>query len=244
MTVAAPVNGGFFRGSSYVLRGLKLLSRPRIRLYVIVPFFINAVLFTVGIVYAFAVIDQLLQAWLPDGLDWLKWVIWPLFGLLALGAVFFGFVLLANLLGAPFNGLLSAAVEAVLVERSPQRPTPWTAMPREIAAAMGAEIRKLCFFAGRSIPFLLLFLLIPPLAPFFWFGYCAWALAHEYADYPLDNRGHTFAEQRARLAQNRRLVMGFGAGVMLMTLIPIVNFLAMPAAVAGATIMCLEHFSE
>ena len=235
---------GFLTGAGYVVSGLRVLFRPRIRRYVVVPLVINSLLFAAGIFYAFAVTDALLDTWLPAALDWIRWVIWPVFALIALGTVFFGFALAANLLAAPSNGQLAGAVEGMLVDRPSELNQPWAQLPAEIAAALGAEFRKLLFFAVRAIPFLLLFLLAPPLAPICWFAYCAWALAHEYADYPLGNRGLLFTEQRVKLAQKRRLVLGFGTGVMVLTLIPVANFLAMPAAVAGATIMCLEQLND
>ena len=45
-----------------------------------------------------------------------------------------------------------------------------------------------------------------------------------------------------RLAQRRGISLGFGGGVMIMTSIPVVNFFAMPVAVAGATLLWVEQF--
>jgi CysZ protein len=53
-----------------------------------------------------------------------------------------------------------------------------------------------------------------------------------------------FAEQRKRLRSRRMLAYGFGGGSLLMTMIPVVNFLAMPASVAGATAMWVGEFRE
>ena len=39
------------------------------------------------------------------------------------------------------------------------------------------------------------------------------------------------------------LVLGFGGAVMIGTMIPVVNFIILPCAVAGATAMCLDHFN-
>ncbi len=40
------------------------------------------------------------------------------------------------------------------------------------------------------------------------------------------------------------MVMGFGGATLFLTLIPVVNFLAMPTAVAGATVMWAEEFDK
>jgi CysZ protein len=60
----------------------------------------------------------------------------------------------------------------------------------------------------------------------------------------MSNHGILFRQQRQRLRQQRMLVMGFGSAVMLLTLVPVVNFLAMPAAVIGATLMWVERFHQ
>jgi len=57
----------------------------------------------------------------------------------------------------------------------------------------------------------------------------------EYNDYPLANRGHFFEDVKTYNRKNRMRSLGLGTAVFLMTSIPVVNFFAMPVAVAGAT---------
>ena len=40
------------------------------------------------------------------------------------------------------------------------------------------------------------------------------------------------------------LALGFGAGLMLMTLVPVLNFLAMPVGVTGATALWVERLKN
>ncbi|MDT8372288.1 MAG: sulfate transporter CysZ, partial [Gammaproteobacteria bacterium] len=47
--------------------------------------------------------------------------------------------------------------------------------------------------------------------------------------------------QRQILKQKRLLALGFGLATLGATMIPIVNFLVIPAAVAGATALYLER---
>ena len=77
-------------------------------------------------------------------------------------------------------------------------------------------------------------------APFIWFLFTAWMLTIEYGDYPMGNHDIDFKQQREKLRSNRQLAFGFGSGVMVLTMIPVINFLAMPVAVAGATRMFIE----
>jgi CysZ protein len=106
------------------------------------------------------------------------------------------------------------------------------------------EAKKLLFALFLAIPFLLLFLIpgINLAAPALWFLYTAWILALEYSDYPMGNNGLEFREIRARLRRKRVLSLGFGAAAAGLTMIPVLNFIIMPSAVAGATAMWVgEH---
>ena len=106
------------------------------------------------------------------------------------------------------------------------------------------------YFALRAVPLLILFLIpgLNLLAPLLWLAFSAWFLALEYADFPMANHGLGFKEQHRRLKQQRLTSLGFGAGATLLTLIPVLNFVAVPAAVAGATGTCQplldNHFKD
>lgn len=68
-----------------------------------------------------------------------------------------------------------------------------------------------------------------------------WFLALELATYPLERRGMvTLSQRRAVLRRRRATVVGFGATVFLLFLIPLGPALFMPAAVAGATHLVQE----
>jgi CysZ protein len=63
----------------------------------------------------------------------------------------------------------------------------------------------------------------------------------QYMDYPMANHRLFFKEQRARLRKRPLLAWSFGGLVMLATLVPVVNFIVMPAAVAGATALWVRE---
>ena len=65
----------------------------------------------------------------------------------------------------------------------------------------------------------------------------------EYADYPMGNHELDFKSQLAYLKRRRMLSLGFGATVTMALLVPLLNFLVMPAAVAGASKMWVEELS-
>jgi CysZ protein len=177
---------------------------------------------------------------LPDWLSWLEGILWFLFVVTTGIAVFFSFSILANLVGSPFNSFLSAAVEKHLTGRSPISEVSFM---EETVKALGGEIKKLLLFAVIAIG-LLIVSLIPVInlaAPVLWIIFSAWMLSIEYLDYPLGNQGKSFPEVRRTIQQKRFLTLGFGGMVMLATLIPVLNFLVMPVAVAGATALRVEQ---
>jgi CysZ protein len=234
-----------FSGAIYFLRGVRLIFAPGIRPYVVVPLLVNVVLFSAILYFGTGQFQDLLDWLLPNWLDWLRFLLLPLFFLIALIIVFFTFSLLGNLIAAPFNGLLAEAVECHITG-VPIPSGGFKKMMLELGRTMVSELRKLAYIALWGIPALILFV-IPGLnlaAPFIWMLFGAWMLAISYVDYPMGNHGLTFPEQRRQLGQRRYLALGFGAAVMFAIAIPLVNFLVIPAAVAGATILWVERLEK
>jgi CysZ protein len=60
----------------------------------------------------------------------------------------------------------------------------------------------------------------------------------------MGNHGLRADEQKRRLGEKRMMSLGFGGAVTIATMIPVVNFLVMPAAVAGATAMWVERWKN
>jgi len=227
------------RGFKYPLQGFSLITKPGIRLFVIIPLLINTLLFsTVIAVGAHEIVN--FSNWLSarwQWAEWITWLLWPLFAILAFSVVFYCFTLVANLVAAPSNGFLAGAVVRYLTGGQQQPNGGWSRLPGEITVAISNELRKLLYFGIWAVPLILLFLIpmVNAVAPFVWLLFCSWLLAMEYLDFPMSNHGLAFPEIRHRLGQRKGLVLGFGLGVMVLTLIPVLNFLAMPIAVTSAS---------
>lgn len=239
----------FLGGAGFLLQGFALLRAPGLRRFVVVPLLINTVLFAAILVLGAQSFGHLIAALLavvPAWLQWLEWVLWPLFVVTAGIVVFFTFSLLANLLGAPFNGLLAESVERHLAGSSSRSASGWRDVIIDIAPAVAGELGKIGYFLLRAAPLLLLFVIpvVNAAAPFIWAVFGSWMLALEYLDYPLGNQRMGFAEQRRLLKTRRGLTLGFGSATMIASLIPIVNFLVMPAAVAGATALYVAKLRD
>jgi len=231
-------------GALYFLRGFAIVIHPGIRAYVVVPLAINVALFAALIWFSTSWLIGFAQNMLPDWLDFLAWLLIPTYVLAVFMAGFYTFNIVANLLAAPFNGLLAEAVERHLTGHTPRSDTGWRSFARELGTTLVAEVRKLAYVAIRSLPLLVLFVIpgINVLAPVAWFLVGAWMMAITYIDYPMANHGIGFTELLSRLREKRFLVLGFGGAAMVALAVPVLNFLVIPCAVAGATAMWAEQF--
>lgn len=238
-----------FTGAGYLLKGFSLLRQPGLKRYVAIPLAINVSVFSLILWLLFSQFSGLMESILPTLPEWLAWLEWPLwlaFALLAILLVFYTFSLLANLIAAPFNGLLAEAVERHLTGDMPPPSGSFAQALREAPLSIINEVRKLMYFALWAIPLLILFV-IPVFnlaAPFLWIFFSAWMLALEYCDYPMGNHQLNFNEQRSRLKSKRLLSLSFGGTTLVATMIPFINFVVMPAAVAGATAMWINHYKK
>lgn len=242
---------GFAVGAAQLLRGFALLKEPGLRRFVVLPFLVNLVVFG-GLLWLLGDSLDALLDWLtpqlPEWLAWLAWLAWVLFAVLAGLLVFYTFTLLANLIASPFNGFLAERVARHLgVENAVLAETP---VLRQVATDLRQEVRKLGYFLSRAaglglLSVLLLFIpVVNAVVPLLWFGFGAWMLALEYSDFHLANQGFAFDDERRLLRQNLGTSLGFGSAAALATLIPIVNFLVMPAAVCGATALWCERLPQ
>ncbi len=241
--------GNLFSGFGHIFNGLKLITQPGLRRFVVIPLSINVVLFGGATWYLFLKFDEWINQLLPDFPDWLSWLesllmwfLWPLFSVMILLVIFYSFTFIANLIAAPFNSLLAEKVEKHLtgqpIDTGPGFPT-----SEMIKRSIASELGKLMYFFKWWIVLFIL-TLIPVInlaAPFIWVLFGAWMLSLEYLDYPMANHNKFFKDINKQAISKRSLSLGFGGGVMLFTSIPVLNLIAMPAGVAGATNLWVEH---
>jgi CysZ protein len=233
-------DGGPVAGFGFLLRGFGLVFQSGVRRYVMVPLLVNSLLFTGAIWFIWQRISQwmdTLLGWVPDWLGWISWLLLFLAGILIAVIVYYSFTLVANLIAAPFNSLLAERVESLLRQEPPPPGSGFGRLPEIAARTLLSEIRKIGYQLVWLIPLGVL-TLVPGAnmaAPFAWFVFGAWMMAVNYLDYPMGNHDYYFADVRRHMGNNRGTAIGFGSGLLLMTLVPLLNFLAMPVGVAGAT---------
>jgi CysZ protein len=236
-------------GFGYLITGAGLMFRGGLRRFVVVPLLVNTLVFA-GAIWAGVAWFEGLVVWtqvrVPAWLQWLEWLLWPVFVLTLLVLVFYTFGLVANLIAAPFNALLAEKVELHLLGRPLDEGGGVAKALRELIPTLFDELRKLVYSLVWAVPFLLLFLVpgVNLAAPVLWFLYTAWMLALQYIDYPMGNHGFKASAIRSRLRRRRLLGLGFGAATAAMTLVPVLNFIVMPSAVAGATALWVRELQE
>lgn len=233
-------------GAQLFFDGVRLASDRRLLRYTWVPVLIAGAIVGAGLTFAFGYVTDLsnyLVAMLPSWLDFLGLVLAPLLYLLGLlvGAWLLG--LLAVLLSSPFLGDLSIEVERLKYPDAPVHPPDFW---RGVVTALRREARKLAYHLPRLLVVFILTLIpgVNAFAPFIWFLFGAWTMAVQFADYPAENRGLPFAHTLMRLRSKRTTALGFGACATLALAIPLVNFLLIPAAVAGGTLLWHQLHAE
>ncbi len=251
----------YFIGFKYAFKGFSLIAHKGVRRYAVVPLLVNTVLFSVAIYVGFQQFGGWMNSflggvsWLPDMIETaITWVLWPLFAILIIIATYYTFTIIANLIAAPFNAMLAYKVEqhlrGTLVDQGGQARLEMAVVEPTLASvavrSLGSEVKKITHMLKWLI-ILLIMTVIPGvnlIAPFAWIVYGAWMLSLEYTDYPMSNHEMYFKEEVSLLKKNRFLSLGFGSGVMLLTLVPVVNFFAMPVSVASSTALWVDRLSD
>lgn len=236
-------------GIQYFSSGLKLISQPGLRRFVVIPLSINMLVFisliTVAVMQFQRLLDFVNEA-IPEWLAWLEWLLWPLFILGLVLVIFYTFTLVANLIAAPFNSTLAEAVEKQLSGQELDSGMGFWQSIKTIPRSLMDTVSQLLYVLMWSIPLLILYLIpvLNLLAPIVWFIFSAWLMAIEYGSYPMGNHEIYSKEQRAILKSKPGYSLGYGIVVMVATMIPVLNLFAMPAAVAGATRLWHEQLRD
>ena len=163
-----------FNGLHYFARGWNLVHMRGIRRYVIVPLLVNVLLLGGAFYWLFRRLGEWIPQLLshvPDWLQWLSYLIWPL-SVISIVLVFgYFFSTLANLIAAPFCGLLAEQLEGQLTGR-PLPDSGWMGLLKDLPRIMKRELQKLGYYLPRALGLLLLYF-IPGfgqiVAPVLWF---------------------------------------------------------------------------
>lgn len=229
----------FTQGLRTFFEGLRAARAPGLRRYTWLPALVSLAIVAAGLyltLHYAGVLTTWLTTLLPDWLQFLGVVLTPVLYLLALLAGTWLFALLAVLIASPFLGDLSIAVEARTFGDGPPQPgSVWTG----VIASLAREARKLTYHLPRLLGVFVVSLIpgINAIAPVVWFLFGAWTMAVQFTDYPVENRHRPFRDTVELLGRHRLAALGFGAVAAALLAIPVINFLFIPAAVAGGTLL-------
>ncbi|MCH6565787.1 MAG: sulfate transporter CysZ [Proteobacteria bacterium] len=231
------------KGAMCLGRGFRIMRQPGVRIYAVMPLLINTVLFASLIWFGyerFSPLVDYMMSGIPAIFNFLRWIIWIIISTFTAIFIFFTFTPIANIVAAPFNALLSEKIEIRLTGKTIGANSSFMKMARD---SFLSQIRKLVYIIFWSAVLLLISLipLVNFAAPFLWVIFGSWLLSLEYLDYPMGNHELNFTRQRQILAARKGLSLGFGSSVMVLTSIPLLNFIVMPVAVAGATVLWVEQ---
>jgi CysZ protein len=240
-----PRVGGPLAGAGDVLRGIGLfLGTPGVRLLGIVPVLLAALL-VLGLLGLLVVyLDELAGALTPFADRWdesSRTLVRVGAGLaLLLGStvvLVVSFTVIAQIIGQPFYERISDRIEHQLGAVPAGAGAPWwRSFPR--ASLESALLLALTLACTAPLFVLGLFpVLGQTVVPVLQALVAGFFLAVELLAIPLERRGLRLAGRLRFVWRHRAQTLGFGVTAFLLFLVPLMNVLAMPGAVVGATLL-------
>lgn len=239
----------FSRGFFYPFRGLRLLSRyPALLKYIVIPFLINLVIFSSAVYFGLDFFNSTVVQYIPQGEAWywalLYYAAWILAVLVTAVLVFFLFTVIGNLIASPFNDLLSERAEEYLLGKRSETAFSLKGFLHDARFTLVNELKKMSLFLVGMV-FLLLLNLIPVLGQLIYsvaaILFTLFFLVVEYLGYVFGRKNYAFREQRRYIWRRKFLTLGFGTGVLCILAVPFLQFLCLPLAVLGATLLWCEN---
>jgi CysZ protein len=226
-------------------RGLALvMAHPELRKYVVIPFVLSIIVFVFGGAWALSILWTLVPsigldvvAWIsPTASGWalvaLKTLVLLLLWPAILFALIYSLLIITKIVGVPFHTLLAEkvlATEGLLT--LPSRG--FLGSLRLSAHMFWVSILKLCVFAVAGVA-LFLCSLFPVLNLIAAFGGLL-LVAFDLCDYAFEAMAMGFSERARFFRKNLMAFAGLAAALGFVFMIPGLNLLMFPAAVAGAS---------
>lgn len=234
--------GSFSHGVRCFLDGASLLKRRELLSVLWLPLLLSAACVGIGTFFAVDAMTDLATwtaAKLPQWAGFLGDIVSVVLTIITALAATWLLAFLALIIASPFMGLLSARTERIVTGVEPESDTGWLI---SIAEALAREARKLAYHLPRALLVFLISLLpvVNLAAPALWLAFGAWIMAVQFTDYAGENRRLPFRDTLVELRSQRPAALGFGLCTTLAMAIPLLNVVAIAAAVVGGTILRLE----
>lgn len=241
-----------FGGAGYLMRGIGWMARhPAQWLFGLIPALVVLAVYTAALIFLAFRLDDL-AGWVTGFADG-----WPdaarmsarvVAGLALYGSALFlaviTFTAVTLLVGDPFYEAIAVRVEESQGGAPPEPDVP-------LLVQIGRAVRDTLIIGAVALVFAVVFFVcgflpvvgqtVVPVIAALVSGYF---LAGELTSIALERRGILRKERFTRLKADRPLVVGFGAATFVVFLIPLGAVLAMPGAVAGATLLARERLAD
>lgn len=235
-------------GFDFLTQGFSIIFKPGLKRFVFIPIAINVVVYALLLWFGYHYVHKFISwfdHFLPHWLNWLNYILWPIFIVTGIIFLVYSFTIVANIIGAPFNSFLSEKIELMETGKTYES-SGWQDALKEIPRATRREWSKIKYYLPKAIILLILSFIpgINAIAGILWFVFGSWMMAVQYLDYPMDNHRIPFNEMIIKLRNNFFSNLIFGACALIASLIPVINLIAMPASVAGGTLKYLSEHEQ
>lgn len=222
----------FSAGVRFFFSGLRMLLRhPSLLAFSFIPIILTIVVLTALALSGVWLVGQFMGRGLFPFGDRLLIFVQALTLLLAFFIGFLIYLPLARVLLAPFSEAISRrAYHLVAGDHKMPEASGWSR-----AIAEGAKM--VAFQAIIALFAFALGFFLPPLAGPLGVGVTILFVCLDFLDVPLSVRGLRLREKLRTLWRHKALALGFGAAGYLLLIIPLVNLLALPVGVIGATLL-------
>lgn len=232
------------QGFRYFFKGMRILATKGLRRYIVLPFLINVLIMGTGLWFGFGMArdwtSAMTASYLPDWLQWLTYLVDPIIFICFLVIIFYTFTLFALTLGAPFYSILSEKVQTIYYNNEPfSSKMSVKETIKDIPHLVFLELRKLMY----RIPFMIvsiILMFIPVIGQAGAIILTSWCNAIDYTSYGYENNRYSLKVSRKNLTENKLLCISFGCTVWAALLIPFINLVMIPVAVAGGTMLWYE----
>ncbi len=223
-------------------------ERKGLKRYFIIPFFINIVLLSALVWFSWTQVYPALASLIPQGEAWyfavLRWMATPF--LLAAFTIFLVlfYSIAGSIVTAPFNDPLSAKVEELCAGVKRDESLSLRLVLGDVARIAANTAKLLVILAAFNV--LILFLNLVPVAGGLLYSILSFASAlfffgFGFFDFPLERRRFVFRSKLGVLWRFRYMTMGLGLAFWLLSLVPLLGFMALNLGTIGATVLFLDH---
>jgi CysZ protein len=233
----------FFRGMGYFGRGWRVaFGSGHVVPFVLLPALVTVAVAGGGSFLAWRWATDFVQRHAAGhGALWgaIVWLVVMLFVLATAYVLYVASCLLAT---APFAGILSERAERVHTGEAVP-PATWRQAMALATRGLGHTILGVCLYVAIAVPLFVIHWAVPVLAPFIWVaGIVQTALffAFDAFNEPLHRRGASWGKKWRFIGTHLAESLGFGSGVALLMMVPLLSIIVTPVAIVGGTLLYLD----